>query len=151
MARSKVKLMLTGFDDYLEKIQKASGSIDRAAEQALKDGANALVKEYETQARAAGVPQRSIDALTVDKPQWSGNRVSISAGFKLGEYNAKNPSGGYIAMFENYGTKERKTKGGKSRGKIRALGFIQRAEKRAAPKVKKAEQDALEKILQNLE
>lgn len=150
MAKAKAKLTLTGFDDLLEQIQKAEGDIKRATEVALKEGATVLVKAYETQARSNGVPQKSIAALNVDPPKWTGNRCEAGAGFKLGAYDPENPSGGYIAMFENYGTKQRKTQAGQNRGKMKALGFIQKAEKKAAPQVRKAEQAALNNILGGL-
>lgn len=146
----KSKLILTGFDDLLEQVKKADGNMKRATEVALKDGADALKKAYESQARSDGVPQKSIDALQTNPPKWSGNRCEAGAGFKLGSYDPENPSGGFIAMFENYGTDNRQTKAGENRGKMRALGFIQKAEKKAAAKVKKAEEGALKSILGGL-
>ena len=148
---ARAKLILTGFDEMLEKIQRAQGKIEQAAEKGLKAGAEALTRQYEDEAKKSGASADEINALVKSpKVTKSGNIFSVDAGFKLGTYNANNPSGGYIAMFRNYGTIKRQTKAGANRGAVSAAGFIQRAEKRASSKVKKAEKQALQEILEDL-
>lgn len=151
MPRAGKTLVLKGFDKLLEDIQRAHGSIEKATEKGLKAGAEVLTRQYEDEAKKSGATQDELAALVKSpKPERSGNRFTVDTGFKLGSYNSENPSGGYLAMFRNYGTVKRTTKSGANRGEISATGFIQRAEERASAKVKKAERQALEEILKDL-
>lgn len=148
---AKAKLVLKGFDSLLEDIQRAQGNIERATREGLEAGAKVLTRQYETEAKKSGASADELNALVKNpKPEKSGNRFSVDCGFKLGTYDPKNPSGGYKTMFRNYGTVERQTKTGANRGAIQEAGFIQRAERRASPKVREAEKDVLDDILKDL-
>lgn len=148
---AKAKLVLKGFDTLLEDIQRAQGNIEQATEKGLRAGAEVLTRQYEDEAKKSGASSEELNALVKSpKPNRSGNRFSVDCGFKLGTYNSNNPSGGYLAMFRNYGTVKRTTKTGANRGSIQETGFIQRAERRASAKIKKAEKETLQEILKDL-
>lgn len=139
---SKAILQLKGFDDLLEKIQKAGGSIDRAADSCLRQSAQIMQSELTAQMQAADVDSALINAMPPPQITVEGNRYSAAVGYKKGAYDPDDPSDGYKVVFLNYGT-PRRTK----HGKIVARGFIQAAKKKARPKIKKAQKATLEKIL----
>lgn len=139
---SKAILQLQGFDDLLEKIQKAGGSIDQAADSCLRQSAQVMQKELKAQMQAAGVDGDLINSMPPPQTTVKNNRYSAAVGYKKGDYDPNNPSDGYKVVFLNYGT-PRRTK----HGKVAARGFIQKAKKKARPQIKKAQQDTLEKIL----
>ena len=151
MARKTV-LTVKGFDELLDRIKNAEGKIESAAEQALEAGARVLTTEFR-----AGAEQRNVPTNTLISPKvtWNGNQARVEAGFKLGEYNSRNPSSGYLALFKEYGAPSkggnRKTAKGYNRGAVAADPFIRSAIQRNAKKVKQEEENALIKILRELE
>lgn len=141
MARKGINITLDGFDELLARVEKAEGSIDGAVKKAVDAGADAAMKELKAQAAAEGVPASVTNQIGKDIKQ-SGNTYQVKVGWKLGEYNPRNLSQGFKALFLNYGT-PRRTK----RGQIAPRGFIARAKKKAKPAIKKAQEEALRSIL----
>lgn len=139
---SKSVLQLKGFDDLLEQIQKAGGSIDRAADSCLRQSAQIMQAELKAQMQAAGVDSNLINAMPSPQITVDGNQYSAAVGYKKGSFDPRNPSDGYKVVFLNYGT-PRRTK----HGKVAARGFILKAKKKASKPIKKAQREALEKIL----
>lgn len=139
---SKAILKLEGFDDLLEQIQKAGGSIDRAADSCLRQSAQIMQTELKAQMQAAGVDSDLINSMPPPQITAQDNRYSAAVGYIKGEFDPNNPSDGYKVVFLNYGT-PRRTK----HGKVAARGFIQAAKKKARPQIKKAQKATLEKIL----
>ena len=139
---SKAMLQLKGFDDLFEKIRKAGGSIDKAAETCLRDSAEIMQAELKAQMQAAGVDSDLVMSMPPPKIIIDGNRYSAAVGYDKGNYDPRNPSDGYKVVFLNYGTPHRTM-----HGKVAARGFIQAAKKKARPKIKEAQQATLEKIL----
>lgn len=142
---SKAMLQLKGFDDLLEQIQKAGGSIDQAADSCLRQSAQIMQTELKAQMQAAGVDSNLINSMPPPQITVDGNRYSAAVGYKKGNFDPQNPSDGYKVVFLNYGT-PRRTK----HGKVAARGFIQAAKKKARPQIKKQQQATLEKILARL-
>lgn len=139
---SKAVLQLKGFDDLLEQIQKAGGSIDQAADSCLRQSAQIMQTELKAQMQAAGVDSNLINSMPPPQITVDGNKYSAAVGYKKGNFDPQDPSDGYKVVFLNYGT-PRRTK----HGKVAARGFIQAAKKKARPKIKKQQQATLEKIL----
>lgn len=139
---SKAILQLKGFDDLLEKIQKAGGSVDAAADSCLRQSAQIMQAEMKAQMQAADVDGALINSMPPPQITVKNNRYSAAVGYKKGEFDPKNPSDEYKVVFLNYGTPRRK-----KHGKVAARGFIQAAKKKARPQIKKAQQETLEKIL----
>lgn len=139
---SKAILQLNGFEDLLEQIQKAGGSIDRAADSCLRQSAQIMQNELKAQMQAAGVDSNLISAMPPPQIKVKGNRYRAEVGYKKGAFDPRNPSDGYKVVFLNYGTPRRTM-----RGKVEARGFIDKAKKKARPQIKKAQQETLEKIL----
>lgn len=139
---SKAMLQLKGFDDLLDKIQKAGGSIDQAADDCLRQSAQVMQAELKAQMQAASVDGDLINSMPPPQITVDGNNYSAAVGYKKGNYDPSDPSDGYKVVFLNYGT-PRRTK----HGKVAARGFIQKAKNKARPQIKRAQQETLEKIL----
>ena len=142
---SKAILQLKGFDDLLEQIQKAGGSIDRAADSCLRQSAQIMQSELKAQMQAAGVDSSLINSMPPPQITIKDNRYSAAVGYKKGDFDPRNPSDGYKVVFLNYGTSHRTM-----HGKVAARGFIEKAKKKARPQIKKAQQETLEKILERV-
>ena len=91
------------------------------------------------------VPNNIIDALPSPDFEQNGNAFSARVGYKKGAYDPKNPSIGYKVVFLNYGTPNR-TK----HGKVVGRGFIQKAKRKALPKIRKQQEKALQDALKGL-
>jgi HK97 gp10 family phage protein len=141
-----IKLKLTGFDELLKDIEAAGGSVDRATESAMKQSAQIMRTELKSQMEKSDVPKDLIDKMPPFSVENDHGKITARVGYEKGAYDPKNPSAGYEVVFLNYGTPHRR-----KHGKVIARGFIQRAKKRANPKIKKAQQEALDKILSRLQ
>ena len=160
MAKIKLKVDFSGM---LEKIKDAGGDIDDAAKKCADECSKIMNDELVSEAHASGVPSNDTSDIK-HSVTINGNRYKVEAGWKLGEYNPSNPSAGYKAIFINYGTARRAVKKdrvhhvigdgwktlGTNRGAITGLGFIDRAQKGAKKKIKAAQKDALNKMLEEL-
>ena len=145
MAQSGIKIKLEGFDDILAKIQKAGGTIDKAAKTCIEKSADIMQAELKEQMQSVNVSARLINAMAPPKISVEGNRCTAAVGYEKGDYDPRNPSDGYKVVFLNYGTPKR-TK----HGKVKARGFIQSAKKNARPKIKKQQEETLNDILKEL-
>ena len=141
-----IKLQLKGFNDLLEKIQKADGNVLTATQNALKDSAEIMQSTLKSEMAQSNVPSDLISAMPSYQTETVANRVTARVGYKKGSYNPADPSDGYKVVFLNYGTPNR-TK----HGQVTARGFIERAKKRAKPKMKKQQEQTLKEILRGLE
>lgn len=139
-----IKLKLDGFDELLEQIEAAGRTADSAAESAVKAGAQVMQSELKS-ALSAATDSGLASRLPAPKIEKHGNEVSASVGFQSTAYNPRNPSDYHKAIFLNYGTPMRR-----KHGQEAARGFITKAKRRARPKIKKAQKEALEKILARL-
>lgn len=153
------------FDSLLEKIAEAQGDAEAATWEAARAGARALYNELQAECAASGVPASVSGAITMQAERdSSGNRFACKVGWRVPEYNPANLSPAYKAIFINYGTPHRYTKAetarvningefrtiGSDRGRIDGRGFIGRAKKKARPKIKAAQKEALVNILGEL-
>lgn len=140
-----IKIKLSGFDELLEQIEKAGGTIDRAAESCLKQSAQIMQSELKNQMKESGVDSDLIARMPPPELKQDGNTMIARVGYKKGAYNPDDLSDGFKVVFLNYGTPKRS-----KHGKVEAKGFIDRAQKKARPKIKKAQKQALEKILERV-
>ena len=162
MAGAKISLKID-FDGMLEAIKKAGGDVYRAAMRAAEECAQTAHDELVSECNASGVPA-SVSGAIEHNVKREGNRYEIEAGWKKGDYDPNNPSAAYKAIFLNYGTPKgprqvkKKThvlyKGGwvttANRGQIVGRGFIDRAQKGMKKKIKKVQNEALQKMLEEL-
>ena len=106
-----ITLKLTGFEEMLSAIEKAGGSIDKAANQCMQKSAKLMDEELKAQMRSANVKSDLINRMPSPEVEKEGNRYTARVGVVKGEYNPKKPSDAYKAIFLNYGT-PRRTKHG---------------------------------------
>lgn len=166
MAKSKIGVRLD-FKGLLEDIQRAGGNVNAAAKQAAEECAKVVEDELRAECSADGIPASITSEIRREVTVTSGGNVyEVKAGWEKGEYDPKNPSAAYKAIFLNYGTpKPREVQeqkrvhhelGGrwvtlrKNRGTLKARGFIGRAQENAEKKVKKVQKETLAKILKEL-
>ena len=140
-----IELKLEGFDEMLAEIEKAGGTIDSAANQCMQTSAQVMHDELTAQMKAANVDSGLINRMPSPEVESKGNRHTARVGYKKGTYDPNNPSDGYKVVFANYGT-PRRSKHGQQPEKR----FIEKAKKKAKPKIKKAQQETLDKILGGL-
>lgn len=148
-----IKLKLDGFDELLKKIEKAGGDVDKATENVMRQSANTMQHALKNQMIEANVDKSLISRMPPFEIEKDHGAITARVGYKKGAFNPKNPSDGYLVVFMNYGTPYR-TKHGKIKdttegGTIR-LGFVGRAKKKAKPKIRKQQEEALNKILARL-
>ena len=141
-----IKLKLEGFDDLFEQIKKAGGTVDQAANSCLKQSAQIMQNELKSEMQKSNVDSGLTNSMPPPEVEANGNRYTARVGYKKGNYDPNNPSVGFKVIFLNYGTPNRS-----KHGKVAARGFIQRAKKKARPKLKKAQEETLKKILGRLE
>lgn len=139
---SRLPLKLEGFEELIKKIEAAGGSTNRAAESCVRQSAQIMHAELKAQMQAKGVDSDLINAMPQPTIEIDGNNYHAEIGYKKGAFDPRNPSDGYKVVFLNYGT-PRRTK----HGKVAPRGFILDAKKAATKKIKKAQEETLNKIL----
>ena len=145
MAKSGITLKFEGFEELLKNIEASGRSINSAVDSCMKQSAQIAEKELKTQMRKSRVPDNLTNAMPSPEIEWEGNKCTARVGYKKGAYDPENPSDAYKVVFLNYGTPHRK-----KYGHVAARGFIGKAKKKATPQIKRAQKEALEKILERL-
>lgn len=140
-----LKFEVEGFNDLMRKIEKAGGSIKSATRQCMQTSANIMEAEMNAQMSKANVPAHLISEMPAASIEMKDGLTTAHVGYKKGAYDPHNLSTGYKVLFLNYGTPNRK-----EHGQVKARGFIDKAKKRAKPKIKKAQKDTLHEILKGL-
>lgn len=140
-----IRLKLDGFDSLLKEIEKAGGKAESASVVCLQQSAQIMDAELKTQMRHSQVPEHLIDAMPAPTVENDHGLVTASVGYKKGTYDPHNLSDGYKVVFLNYGTPHRK-----KHGRMQRLGFIQKAKKKAKPKIEKQQRQTLDDILKGL-
>lgn len=140
-----INLKIEGFDELLKEIEAANGSINSACDSAIRQSAQIMQSELKSEMRKAGVDSRLINAMPAPIVHGNGNSYYAEVGYIKGDYDPENISDGYKVVFLNYGTPHRR-----KHGKVKARGFIQIAKKKANRKIKKAQKQVFEKILERL-
>lgn len=155
MGKSKLRLALKGFDDMLAAVQKAGGDVDKAARDCMEKSVQVLESNLKKEAQASGADTSTVTHGVTQK----GNRISAETGWKLGDYDADNPSEGYRAMFVEFGTgrhsargkgKDRKTAAGYNRGSTEPRPFMDKARKKSVKQIRAMQQETLQHITKEL-
>lgn len=138
-----IKLTLDkGFEDMIADLNLSAKEVDRVATACINQNAQIMQSELKSAMSKSGVPGHLISEMPQFEVKAEGNVYEASVGYSKGAYDPRNPSTGYKVVFLNYGTPNR-TK----HGKVPEKGFIARAKRSAKPKMKKANEAALKKIL----
>ena len=145
MSAGKIRLQLKGFESLLEEIKKAEGNINQVVNDCMQKEISITKQCLVEECVKSNVPDSITREIKEDPIKWENDRASSAVGWKLGSYDPKNLSVGYKAVFLNYGTPHRS-----KHGKVKAIGFIQKAKKKAAKIAKKEHEESLNRILGEL-
>lgn len=150
------KLRLKGFDEYIHKIKQAGGNVRGVTKDTLIKSAVMFDNELVKQMKASPMSEETKDEIMKSRVEPHISRdtdyiVEAEAGFKLGEYHPKDISGGYVALFNEYGTKKRQTKTHYDRGSLSKMEFTKRAHRKVDSKIRKMQEGILKKALKELE
>lgn len=155
--KNKTMLTLSGFDEFLEDLEKAGASVDNEGRMCFEECAENLYDQLYTKAEQAGLAQNLLDEITETfDEEGAADRWSYEVGWKKQKPSKTNPlPDTYKVMFYNYGTPKRTTKKGYNRGAEPphpkgSHGFIKKAKLAAVSKNRKIQKEALEKILGRL-
>jgi len=141
----RIKLTLTGFDEMLKDIEAAGGDMKKAVESCMKQSAHTVYREMKSQMRKApfkekhGVDDGLINRMPAPTVKWEGNRCVAEVGYKKGQYNPRDPSDGYKALFLNYGTP-----------RIAPTEYIAETKKQSKKILRKQQKQTFEKILERV-
>lgn len=134
MSKNTMKLDLNGVKELLERLQKAGGNIDAAAEKALVESAQPFMEDLKRgiqKHHRTGLTEASLkDPTQIER---EGNRLTLNVGFDLGK-------GGLPALFIEHGTP-----------RIKPQPFIQPAIRKNQTKSRKIQQAVLTKLLKEIE
>lgn len=151
---SGIQINLKGFEKMLEQLKEAERGVDKATAAAIEESAKIVETELLSAAADRNVPSDITSKIRIHTSN-EGDRYKAEVGWDMGNYDPKNPSAGYKAIFLNYGTVRRRTAKGYNRGEIPKKAsdqqFIHAAKKAARPKVRKAQQEIIKKALGDLE
>lgn len=154
MSNARLKLDLKGFEKMLSQLQVAAKDIDRTASAAVTESAKIVENELRNAAAAKGVPSDITNQIKVNTAHQT-DKYEAEVGWQMGNYDPRNPSAGYKAIFLNYGTVRRQTQAGNNRGEIpkpsQDQQFIHMAKKAARPKIKKIQREIIKKVVEDLE
>lgn len=143
-SNSKSVLTLKGFDKLLQQIQATNGNIENAVVDAMEKSVEIVYRDLREEAHAKGVPDSVTTEIKKDPIKADGNYISGAVGWKLGQYNPRNLSQGYKAVFLNYGAVR------KNRGTIAARGFIAAAKEKSKKNVKSVQRKTFNEIIEGL-
>lgn len=154
-----LRLTLTGFENYLLQLRDAGKDVEKIAEKALKESGDILYDALVQNTKSSGLSEDTIRKMeeSLRKPtvykDYLGDKiskVSVELGYKKGKYDSDDLSGGYVALFNEYGTDSRYTEHGDYRGELAEKSFTRRAIKQTSAKIKKVQKKIIEEGLQEI-
>lgn len=149
MAKSGISVTLNGFEEMLERIEKASGNAEKYARQVVKKSAAIVENELKAECTRQNIPDSIINGISTEITNGA-TYAEAQVGWKLGSYDQRKPAIGYLAVFLNYGSERRNTKRGLNRGRLIGKKFIATAKKKTDKKVQALQKQMLEEIMKEL-
>lgn len=153
-----LRLTLNGFDSYLLQLKKAEKDVEKIAEKALKESGDILYNSLVRNTKSSGLNEDTIRKMeeSLIKPtiykDYLGDKVtklSVELGYRKGKYDSDDLSGGYVALFNEYGTEERYTEGHDYRGTLAERSFTRRAIKQSSSKIRKTQEKIIQEGLED--
>lgn len=139
MARKGGAMAINGFDELISRIQKAGGTIDQAADACARKAAEVQQAHLKAQMQRVKADPGLVASMPEPEIERNGNAWFVHVGYKKGDYDPKNLTEGYKAVFLNYGTP-----------RVKPRRFVAAAKKKARSAIKKAEEETLETMLKGL-
>lgn len=143
-----IRLKLEGFDELIKEIQKAEGNVEKATIQCMQKSGQIMhgeIKSAMQKANKEGTFSDLIERMPEPSVENDHGLITARVGFKKGNYDPRNLSDGYKAVFLNYGTPNR-TK----HGVEKARGFLNKAKSKAKKQIQQQQEAALKDILKGL-
>jgi hypothetical protein len=133
-----VSFVLSG--DFAKMLRDASNNVQEDAEKILLESGKILnrylLDEVENNNVLSDAQKELLRRDVDNKITYSSPRyVQSEAGWLFKKYDAVNPPTGVLAIWMEYGTKERTTKSGQRRGFIHPANFVRKARKRASKEI----------------
>lgn len=128
MAKSGIKL--TGVQELIASLEKIEGDLDKSAEKVVDRAGDILREELVSAMKNAdktGGMKGLISRMPPNQKTGSGNRYTVRVGYIPTEYDPKNLSDYFKAMFLNFGTPHRDDK----YGQVKEREFVKKAKKAA--------------------
>ena len=141
-------------DDLAKVLRNVSKDFQKDAEQVLLKSGDILNKYLIDEVENNNVlsdAQKELLHRDIDNKiiYSSPNLVQSEAGWLFKKYDALNPATGVLAIWMEYGTKERVTKTGQRRGFIHPANFVQKARKRASKEINALHERLIKEKLYN--
>ena len=149
-----VKLTLKGFDSYIKKLRELNADVKKVGKEAIGKSVvmfnNELVKQVDASPMSQETKDRMRESLIKPKVNHvSDNLIIGDAGFRIGDdyHTTDELSGGFIALFNEYGTEGRFTKKKGYRGSLEKMEFTRRTHRKVDSKIRKLQEEVLEKAI----
>lgn len=155
-----VKLTLKGYENYISRLRELNADVKKVGKEAIEKSVVMFNAELVKQVNASPMSKETKDKMMEDviKPEVnhvSDNLIIGDAGFRIGDdYHSSDTdglSGGFIALFNEYGTEGRFTKGNGYRGSLEKMEFTKRAHKQVDRKIRKLQEEVLTKAIKEAE
>ncbi len=151
MARKSI-LQISGFDEMLKKIEASSAAAEKIAKKTAQDCGEILKTEIVKQAKSAGLPDNLVNQISEDFEAERSGKFRYLVGWQKEEHKRGEPlTDSEKVIVANYGTPERFTASGASRGKIKKLNFLKKAKAKAKPVIKKRIEQGYAELSKELE
>lgn len=148
-----VRMSLSGYKDMLYRLDKLDKDVIGISKDILLESGDILYRAIQSNLDNSGhseeLQERMKESLVrphvVSEDKY---HVSVETGFEVGDYNPAEPSGGFLALFNEYGTRDRMTKAGRSRGRLEAHMLVRRAVTETSGAIRKLQKRRLQEVLQ---
>lgn len=146
-------LQINGFDEMIKKLESTSKAAERIGKQTAQDCGEILKAEIVNQAKSAGLPDKLVNQLQEDfEAERSSGKFRYLVGWRKVERNSGAPlTDSEKVIVANYGTPERFTRAGASRGEMPKLNFLKKAKSKAKLKIKKRIESGYAELNKELE
>lgn len=150
---SKPILQINGFDEMIKKLESTSKAAERIGKKTAQECGEILKSEIVSEASSAGLPAHLVNQI---KEDFDAEQASGKFRYLVGWHKEEHKSGEPLTdsekiIVKNYGTPERVTLSGASRGKMPKLNFLKRAKTKAKPKIKKRIESGFAELNKELE
>lgn len=151
MARKPI-MQISGFDEMLKKFEASSKAAEKIAKQTAQDCGNILKSEIVKQAQSAGLPNHLVNQIEEDFEAERAGKYRYLVGWEKESHKRGEPlTDSEKVIVANYGTPERFTASGASRGKIKKLNFLKKAKAKAKPVINKRIEQGFAELSKELE
>ncbi len=149
---AKPILQINGFDEMIKKFESASKAAERIGKETAKDCGEILKGEIVTQAKSAGLADHLVNQLQEDFEAERSSKFRYLVSWEKKKSNGGEPlTDSEKVIVANYGTPERTTQAGASRGKMPKLNFLKKAKTKAKPKIKRRIEQGYAELNKELE